>query len=195
MVRARMMLMSRFSWPRDLAVWPVLVALLPLACSRPFDTARADNQNLRPDSSLPFRDSQSLPSGTLITVRLKSLIAADGSGFSGAFDAIVDEPVLVEGSALLPRGASVAGRVESARASGLRRNRGYVRLRLESVNVGGRNLPIQTSSLFVRGSASETPASGGTPSPQVVRLEGGRRLTFRLAEPVSIPNSPDMPIH
>jgi len=201
-------------------MWPVLFALLPIACSRPADTAQADqhrvpfkegenatgdsrlqqsstaeNEKLRPDRNLPFRDSQSLPAGTLVTVRLKNPIAADNPGFSGVFDAVVDEAVLVEGNELLPRGASVAGRVESARASGLHRNRGYVRLTLDSLNIAGRELPIQTASLFVRGNISATQVSEGISSPQVVRLESGRRLTFRLAEAVPIASPPDSPLH
>lgn len=178
--------MNRFPTPRALALWPVLFALLPLACSRPIDTAQAVNQNLRSDPGLPFRDGQSLPAGTLVTVRLKDPIAAQSPGYSGVFDAVVDEAVAADGNPVLPRGANVAGRVESAQASGLRRNGGSVRLTLESVKIGDRELPIQTSSLFVHGNTVETPAAGGAPSAQVVRLESGRRLTFRLTEPLSL---------
>ena len=69
--------------------------------------------------------------------------------------------------------------VESARASKVKRNRGYVRLTLDSIDLAGKDLPIQTSSLFARGIAPET-------DPSAVTLEKGRRLTFRLAESVSI---------
>jgi len=177
-------------------MWPVLFALLPVACSRPAglkadDPPTAANSAVQSDSDVPFRDSRSLPVGTLLTVRLKSPIAADSPGVSRVFDAIVDESVLVEGSELLPRGVSVAGRVESARASGLRHNRGYVRLTLDSINIAGRELSIRTSSLFVRGNADEAQASASGASLQVVRLEGGRRLTFRLTEPLSIASPPD----
>ena len=180
--------MSRFSRLMSLTCWPALLALLPLACSRPVDTAQAENQDLRSDSGLPFGDGQTLPVGTLVTVRLRNPIAAESLGFNGVFDAVVDEAVLVEGTPIVPRGASVEGRVESAQASELRRNRGYVRLTLESVNVGGRDWPVETSSLFVHGDAGQAPASEGTLPSQVIRLESGRRLTFRLTEPLSIAN-------
>jgi len=212
--------MSRFPRARNLAVWPVLFALLTVACSRPgTDRAAQNNQhqvplqdgsaddssslgvplaqgkNLKPESSLPFRDSVGLPAGTLLTVRLKTPISADSPGASGTFDAVVDEPVLVEGTTLLPRGASVAGRVESAHASALRRNRGYVRLTLDSITVGGQELRIQTASLFANGNAGETQSAAGDASPRVVRLESGRRLTFRLTESVLIASQPAMPNH
>ena len=201
--------MSRVSRRRGLALWPVLLALLPLACSRPANIAQADPHripfkdgqstsgdgragdsssatNLTPDSDLPFDDSQGLPAGTLVTVRLKNAIASDNPGFSGIFDAVVDEAILENGTTLLPRGAGAAGRVEAARASELKRNRSYVRLTLNSIHLAGRDLPVHTSSLFVHGNASEPAAPEGATSPQIVRLESGRRLTFRLTEPVPI---------
>jgi len=194
------MRMSRFPRARDLAVWPVLFALLPIACSRPAwlntdDPSSAGNKSQLMGTGLPFGDSRSLPAGTLLTVRLKNQITADNPGFSGVFDAVVDEAVLVEGNELLPRGVGAAGRVESAQTSELRRNRGYVRLTLDSVNIRGRDLPIQTASLFVHGNAGETQPSGSGPSPQVLRLASGRRLTFRLTEPLSIAVPSDTPVH
>ena len=181
-------------------MWPVLFALLPIACSRPaglntYNSSTAENKSPRIATGVPFDDSRSLPAGTQLTVRLKNQITADNPGFSGVFDAVVDEAILVEGNELLPRGASVAGRVESARTSELRSNRGYVRLTLDSVNIRGRELPIQTASLFVHGNAIENQPSGSGPSPQVLRLASGRRLTFRLTEPLSIANPSDTPVH
>jgi len=194
------MRMSRFPRARDLALWPVLFALLPIACSRPAwwntdDPSSAENKSQRISAAVPFDDSRSLPAGTLLTVRLKNQISADYPGFTGVFDAVVDEAILVEGNELLPRGAGAAGRVESARTSELKRNRGYVRLTLDSVNIQGRELPIQTASLFVHGNTGETQPSGNGNSPQVIRLASGRRLTFRLTEPLSITSPPDTPVH
>jgi hypothetical protein len=110
--------MSRLAKPRGLALWTAVLVLLPLACSRPVDMPQAENQNRQPDSGLPFGDRQSLPVGTLVTVRLKNPIVTDNPGFSKTFDAVIDEPVLVEGNAVVPRGASVQGRVQSAYTSG-----------------------------------------------------------------------------
>jgi len=140
----------------------------------------------QPESSLPFRDSQGLPAGMLLTVLLRDPILADSPGASGAFDAVIDEPVVIEGTTLLPRGASVAGRVESAHASRLKRNRGYVQLTLASIALADQDIPIQTSSLFVNGTASDIEGASDDSSPRTIRVESGRRLTFRLSEPVLI---------
>jgi hypothetical protein len=152
-----------------------------------------------PGAGLPFHDSQNLPAGTLLTVRLKHPISAQNPATSGTFEALVDEAVVVEGNRLVPQGAVVEGRVESARASDVRRNGGYVRLALDSLHLAGGKLPIRTSSLFVRGNAAsgplpqgETPPSG--PIATVVHIEKGRRLTFRLTEPAYVAASERAPV-
>jgi len=138
---------------------------------------------LQADANPSLRDTESLPIGTLLTVRLNDSIDTDFLGASGSFRAVVDEPVSIQGKLLIPRGSVVAGRVESARASKVKRTRNYVRLTLDSLEVSGRDLPVQTSSLFAHGNTSPSPDQGGDAS-DVIRLERGRRLTFRLTEPV-----------
>jgi hypothetical protein len=160
-----------------------------------------------PDTGLPFQDPKNLPAGTLLTVRLKNSITAENPGANRTFEAVVDEPVVIEGNRLVPRGAVVSGRVESARASKVKRNRGYVRLVLNSIHLAGMSLPIQTSSLFVRGNASDVQSGETThgetsqgeaaqseASAAVIRLEKGRRLTFRLTEPAYVAASQRTPV-
>jgi len=163
------------------------------------DAPSVQDNGLNPETALPFHEPQNLPVGTLLIVRLQSPISAQDPGTKATFEALIDEPVVIEGNRLVPRGATVAGRVESAQASNVRRNRGYVRLALDSIHLAGVNLPIQTSSLFVRGNpggaqilqgkvqqgkASPAEVSQNEASTVVIRLEKGRRLTFRLTEPV-----------
>lgn len=178
-------------------VWLMFIALLCVAaCSRPagiptagstqgnqapFQADGGDSSSLSPlpkassESGLPFHDPQNLPSGTMLTVRLESAVTAGDTISENSFTATVDEPVVIEGNMLIPRGTTVAGRIESARISKVKPGRAYVRLSLESLHVGGLDVPVQTASLFAR----PTP-----PSDDLVHLEKGRRLTFRLSEPV-----------
>lgn len=131
------------------------------------------------EDGLPFDDAHNLPVGTLITVRLSDALTARAAGKASIFEAVLDQPVVIEGSAVLPQGAVVTGRVESARTSEMKPERGYVRLALVSLHVGGIDVPLQTASLFAR----RVP---GDASLSTVRLEKGRRLTFRLTEPISL---------
>ena len=184
---------------RRFLIWPlVIVMLCAVACSRPTGvpaegTVQDNPAPFHPDShtdpddaaaapptgpqekGLPFRESQDLPAGTLLTVRLNGAITAGTSMTQNSFEAIVDEPVVVDGNTLIPRGATVVGRIESARISSVKPNRAYVRLALQSVHIGGLDVPVQTASLFTR----QIPESD-----DLIRVEKGRRLTFRLSEPI-----------
>ena len=142
------------------------------------ETAIPDGKST--DNHLPFHDHENLPAGTLISVRLNRPIPVEDPAVSDAFDAVVVEPVVIEGDTLIPPGILVSGRIESALTSKVKRNRGYVRLRLASVHIGGHDVPVQTASLFAR----QAPFSDG--SSPIVRVEKGRRLTFALAEPLYI---------
>lgn len=129
---------------------------------------------------LPFEDAHRLPVGTLLTVRLSNPVTAGVKTNDRSFQAVIDQPVMIDGNTVLPPGSIVNGRVESARTSEMKPDRGYVRLVLASVNFGGVEIPLQTASLFARqGPDAEISLS-------TVRLEQGRRLTFRLTEPVSL---------
>ena len=148
----------------------------------------SDDQDghLKSESDLPFRDRLDLPAGTLLTVRLNNAIAADSPGPSESFQAILDEPIQIKGNILLLRGASVAGRIEAARTSEIKRNHGYVRLTLNAIRLEGRDVPLQTASLFVHGATQNQQFElKGSP----IGLQRGRRLTFRLTEPVILSNA------
>jgi hypothetical protein len=149
----------------------------PTPFQTPGKSADTDPQGFSPSdgpgTGPPFQDSPVLPAGALLTVRLKGPLIVD-SGSKESFEAALDEPVVVEGNTLIPRDAIVSGRVESARASNVRPDLDYVRLALDSVQVDGSEVPIETASLFARQLPS-TEADSAT-----IRLEKGRRLTFRL---------------
>jgi hypothetical protein len=183
------------------------------AASSP-SAADASSQN----GDVPFRDSESWPAGTLITVKLSNpVLSADvdsdgkpgGGSHAGSFEALVDDPVVIEGVTVVPRGSSATGRIESSGSSqqepaGPERlssnleklsvdkpatpndRRSYIRLTLDSVDVAGRTLTIRTSSLFARISSHQR----ANPGAGKVSLEQGRRLTFRLSEPVYVATQP-----
>jgi hypothetical protein len=131
----------------------------------------------------PFRGSHGhvLPSGTLLTVQLEDSLSTAKVRAGDAFVALVAAPVSVDGDTLIERGTAVTGVVESERTqkdpSRLATGSGYFRLSLNSINLVGRQLPLQTSSLFARG--TYRPSDGA-------RVLKGRLLTFRLIAPVTL---------
>ncbi len=135
-------------------------------------------------ASLPFRavtHPLTLPAGTLLTVQLEDALSTAKVHAGDVFRASIADPLPIDRDLLLEPGTPVTGRVESVRSQavrpGLLPGSGYFRLTLSSMTVAGRQLALQTSSLFARGAAQ---ASEG------VGVQKGRRLTFRLTAPVTL---------
>jgi hypothetical protein len=168
------------------------------------DKVQADPKSV---SALPFRaesHARVLPSGTLLTVQLEDSLSTARVRAGDLFTAVVTAPLALDGDTLIPRGTVVTGRIESAQSPadrpGLVPGTGFFRLTLSAITVEGRQIPLQTSSLFARGafqppnlSPLGSPSSGRSSDsgPDGVQVRKGRRLTFRLTAPVTLddPNS------
>jgi hypothetical protein len=150
----------------------VLVFALTLGCARQPNTQAADEKaQAGDDQKPPFdRDAQkngispmgsliptpsSLPAGTPITIRLQSGVSSASSQSGDTFEAVLDEPVIIEGQTVAPRGVAVTGRVVEAKASGHLQEPGYLRLTLEKIAINGKAVALQTSSIFVKGGSHE----------------------------------------
>jgi hypothetical protein len=195
----------------------IIVLLLSLfcACGRPpADNASnsADSQKLpfdRQPRSTGISPSRSLmpsttklPEGTPIPIRLQSALSSASSHAGDAFNATVDEPVVIDGQTLVARGTPATGRVLEAKPSASSRGSsresslepGYLRIVLVSLNVGGRPVMIETSSIFAKGGSREErnsatgAASGATTKDRDRDIVFGidRRLNFRLAQTVDL---------
>jgi hypothetical protein len=148
-----------------------------------------------PKLGLPFRagsHSRILPSGTLLTVQLEDSLSTPNVHAGDGFIASVAASLTVDGDTLIERGTTVTGRVESAQSQtdrpGLVPGSGYFRLTLNGITIDGRQLVLQTSSLYARGQ-SPSNRSSGTPSDlhsDGVHVQKGRRLTFRLTAPLTV---------
>ena len=152
-----------------------------------------------------------LPEGTPIPVRLQSRLSSASSHAGDTFNAVVDEPVVIDGQTLVGRGTTATGRVLEVKAS--RENGpeslqdsshddsshesssepGYLRIVLVSLNVGGKTVAIETSSIFAKGGSREERNAAGTDRDRIDRdklkdIEFGvdRHLSFRLAQAVDL---------
>jgi hypothetical protein len=137
---------------------------------------RSSSSQATAEKSPPFQNAQVLPAGSLLTVSLKTPVTAGLP--KDSFEATVDVPVSVDGNVVIPRGSTVSVRIESAHISKVQPDRAYVRLTLESLHIDSLSIALQTASLFARQPAPTRSISG------TIRLEKGRRLTFRLIEPI-----------
>ena len=164
--------------PSDVAA-PVTPQKLPFHPSA--DTNSADANSIQTTietakaAAPPFGShAHTLPSGTLLTVQLDDSLSTAKVRDGDTFRASIAAPLTIDGDALVERGAVATGHVESVRAQA---GSGYFQLRLSGLTVEGRQLALQTTSLFTRGTAEQ---------PDGVRVQKGRRLTFRLTSPVTL---------
>ena len=153
----------------------LLVISFAAGCSRhiPGDNAQAaehDNagsQSAGNSDQLPFAQSSShtdieasksplpevtfLPEGTVISVRLQTSLSSATAHSGDTFDAVLDDPLVVDGRTIAARGAAARGRVLAARHSGRLHNSGYLRITLASGEIVGQSIPLRTSSISVAG--------------------------------------------
>lgn len=140
-------------------VLSLLLALLLLAgCSSKSNTAKVtgDQQNAATSAvdgnAVPQEQPVvSLPAGTPVTVRLQTPVSSAASEVGEIFDAVLDEPLVVDGQTVAPRGAAVRGKVTIARHSGRLHHPGELGLTLVSVSVGGQDVPLDTSHIYAKG--------------------------------------------
>ena len=175
----------------------------------PFDRV-SDNSGISPTAGLPF---EGIPVGIQVTIRLQLALSSADSRAGDSFQAALDDPVVVDGKTVLPRGAQVTGSVVAAKASAGPHDPGYLRVTLASIAIHGKSIPVETSSIFAKGvwygkrsaaviqrsavdaegtaakSAMDSP--GGSerslnPARSDVRFSTGHRLSFRLAQPLPL---------
>jgi hypothetical protein len=155
---------------------------------RPFEYAP---QGFPSESSPPpLQAAHTLPEGTPITIHLLNAISSDATHAGESFNGILEDPILLNGRIAIPQGTPVLGRVLAAKPSGGSKNPGYLRIALVSLTLAGIPKPIETSSLFVKGTSRRRPSVPNEHDGNLVSENGevsfdtARRLTFRLAQPV-----------
>jgi hypothetical protein len=95
--------------------------------------------------------AQTIPAGSAITVRLASEISSGTAKAGDRFDATLAHSLVVNGKTLAKAGAPARGKVTSAKSSGRLHAPGELALRLTSVQVNGKMVPISTRSHFAKG--------------------------------------------
>ena len=86
-----------------------------------------------------------VPAGTTLTVRLSEALGSRTSEVGQRFSATLDQDVVVRGQTLIAAGASVTGKVVSARPAGAVAGEANLQLKLTSVNVDNANLRLATT--------------------------------------------------
>jgi hypothetical protein len=121
------------------------------------NAATAQNEPAKNESKglfsklLPKSDPIVVPAGEPISIRLQNSISSATANPGDNFDFVLTEPLVVNGKTVAPAGAPGIGRVVAARRSGRLHNSGYLRVALASVEINGKQVPVETSSVLMAG--------------------------------------------
>jgi hypothetical protein len=196
----------------------LLLALTLAGCSQR-ESLPTSVETVSADQHLPFEGTSdkagnfptgsltptSIPAGTPVTIHLQLSLSSASSRPGDPFDAVLDEPIMVRGQTIAPRGAVLVGKVLDAKPADQFQEPGYLRLALTEISLNGKLIPIQTSSIFVKrgsheqrnvtilrdgsgkkgaliGASIDAPGTTFATGSMDVGVAPERRLTFRLAQ-------------
>jgi hypothetical protein len=93
----------------------------------------------------------SVPGGTVVNVRLTQGIDVDASAAGQQFKAIVDDPVMIGGSIVIPRGASAIVQTVQVQQSGKMKGSDKISLKMNSIGFGGLVYEVATAYVETKG--------------------------------------------
>lgn len=92
-----------------------------------------------------------IPAGTRISIRTIDGIDSTQNQVGDRFQASLEEPVVVNGEEIIPKGADVYGQLTQSKASGTFAGQSQLGLELTGIVVNGRTVPISTGEYEVSG--------------------------------------------
>jgi hypothetical protein len=129
-----------------------------------FDSEKAASDlTARPSSSLSSESgtaenpgiqaaaSVTIPAGTRISVRTIDGIDSTKNHVGDRFQASLEEPLIVNGSVVVPKGANVYGRLAESKESGTFTGKSQLRLELTGMVVNGQTVPLATGEYELTG--------------------------------------------
>src|SRR5579863_1359968 len=110
-----------------------------------------DRRRLGPDNDQapppPAYSATELSSGTQIVIRMIDDVDSERDSVGKTFRASIDEPVVVNGQVVIPRGADVVAKLVDDKQSGKFEGRTVLTLDLMQVQVNGRMVDINTEEI------------------------------------------------
>jgi len=91
----------------------------------------------KPAAATPPKRIVTVPAGTVINVRLTQGIDVDATQAGQKFKAIVDDPVMLSGSIVVPRGAMAVVQAVNVEQSGKMKGSDKISLKLNAIGFGG----------------------------------------------------------
>jgi hypothetical protein len=105
----------------------------------------------RASATPSVKPAVTVPQGTTINVRLSQGIDVDSSHTGQTFKGVVDDPVMVNGSIVIPRGASATLQAANVAQSGNMKGSDKITLKLNAVGFGGMMYEVSTAYVETKG--------------------------------------------
>jgi outer membrane lipoprotein SlyB len=102
-------------------------------------------------TAAPPRPAVTIPAGTPVNVRLTQDIDVDVSRTGERFRAVVDDPVMVGGSTVIPRGASATLQAVKVEQSGQMKGSDRITLKVNTITFGGMVYEVTTAYVESKG--------------------------------------------
>jgi hypothetical protein len=129
---------------------PAAVAA-PVASAPAVSSSRAISAPAAAPAAASRAASVTVPAGTTITVRMIDSIDTDVTGAGERFRASIDDPVVVDGKVVVPRGADATVQVMRVEQSGRISGSDEVALKLYDITVNGSPYEVATEYAEVKG--------------------------------------------
>jgi hypothetical protein len=92
-----------------------------------------------------------VPAGTLLNVRLTQAIDVDAAQAGATYKALVDDPVMLAGSVVIPRGAGAVLQAVRVEQSGTMKGSDKITLKINSISFGGHAYEVVTTYVETKG--------------------------------------------
>jgi hypothetical protein len=93
-----------------------------------------------------------IPAGTVLNVRLTQAIEVDATKTGATFKSLVDDPVMIDGQVVVPRGSAVVLQAAKVEQAGKMKGADKITLKANSFALGGRQYEITTTAVEQKGS-------------------------------------------
>ena len=118
----------------------------------------------RADADSAPASSLTIPSGTVIKVRMIDAVDSETSQLGQTFQASLDDPIMIEGQTVVPRGADIVAKLVEDKQSGKISGRTELTLDLVSMRVNGKMVDLTTQ---------EVTTSSGSRGAKSAKVIGG----------------------
>jgi hypothetical protein len=137
----------------------------PVLHRNPENVMRPDDSAPTAPAAAPAMATGTIPGGTNVVIRMIEPVDSETNRAGQSFRASVDQPVMVDGQTVIPRGADAVVKLVDAKDSGKLTGRADLTLSLQSVSINGHFVDINTQSISREGASQgekTAKVAGGT---------------------------------